>query len=99
MSKITRSPKKGRKPVVYADGITIYQNSKGFGVRIAENGNVLADMGGYNSVRNLNKGLDALYDRLRKSQNTGEGTRWLLHKHPDMIKKAKSAVKKAASKK
>ena len=88
--------KPGRKKTVYADGITLYKNSKGIGVRIAQNGRILADMGGYNNRGNVAKGLWALKDMLDASVQPGANgaNEFKVHEHPSMKPAKKAAAKK-----
>lgn len=88
--------KPGRKKVVYQDGITLYRNSKGIGVRIAQNGRILADMGGYNNRANVAKGLWALKDTLDGCvEASGNGSNeFKVHEHASMKPAKKAAAKK-----
>jgi|LakMenEpi03Aug12_release.lakeMendotaPanAssembly.Ray.scaffolds.fasta_scaffold1943868_1 hypothetical protein len=81
-----------KKPVI-PDGITLYRNSKGICARIAENGRILADLGGYNNRANATKGLLALYNALGDAWVMGEAGKFLTVEHPSM-KPKKAAPKK-----
>lgn len=85
-----------KKKAVIQDGITLYRNSKGIGARIAQNGRILADLGGYNNRANAHKGLWALKDMLQSCvwHDAENGlTQFRTHEHPSM-KPKKAAVKK-----